>query len=136
MTNLIDKGKAAYALGVESMDKTHEEFVAIVNRIALADKDDFATLFNDLVTHTEQHFLAENKLMALTSFPAIREHYSEHTRVLSDLKAIVYQVQKGKFTMARAYISEHIPDWFDLHILTMDAALSRHIILQQENQDT
>lgn len=132
MADLLNKDTPTYTLGVESMDKTHEEFIDMVNDIANADKPAFISLFTKLVEHTERHFIAENELMKLTGFPATQEHYGEHMRVLNDLKAMRSQVAGGKLMMARAFINDHVPAWFNLHITTMDAALSRHLIIARK----
>lgn len=41
------------------------------------------------------------------------------------------QLKQGKSMFARAYISERLPDWFDLHLKSMDSALVWH--LEQTN---
>ena len=113
------------------MDATHQEFIELVNQLALADKAMFISLFRQLVEHTETHFAAEKQLMAETGFPAIREHMDEHLRVLGELHRIAEKVSKGSVTIGRAYVREQLPAWFDLHAITMDSALAAHVRSQQ-----
>lgn len=128
MTVFIDPSEERYILGLPAMDETHQEFIQLVNQIATeVDKVRFAQLFEQLVQHTEAHFAAENILMDETLFPAISEHKGEHLRVLGDLHRLSKRVAKGNLMMARAYVREQIPDWFDLHASSMDSALAAHI---------
>jgi hemerythrin len=88
------------------------------------DKDGFAAGFPELIEHTREHFSAEDRLMVQCRFPALAEHRGEHARVLGELGRFAEQVQVGRTRMARAYIVEQLPRWFDLHAATMDSALA------------
>lgn len=124
---LIDPQLPEYQLGYAAMDDTHIEFIDLVNRLGSSEKADFPALFKQLLAHTEAHFEAENELMQDSGFPAIREHQSEHLRVLGEMHRFVKQVDKGSTAMSRAYVRERLPDWFDLHAKTMDSALAAHL---------
>jgi hemerythrin-like metal-binding protein len=127
MNKLIDNQDPRYHLGMESMDQTHQEFIALVNGLAGADKATFIQLFPQLLEHTEDHFGSENELMESSGFPAIREHGGEHLRVLGDLHRMGQRVAAGSITTARAYVEQALPDWFQLHAATMDNALAAHL---------
>lgn len=127
MTILIYPDNPAYKLGVSRMDETHQEFIDLVNKLGIASKAEFSLLFEQLLEHTEKHFADENQLMQTTGFPAIREHIGEHQRILGDLHRIGRQVINGSTLLARAYVKEHLPSWFDLHARTMDSALAAHV---------
>lgn len=124
---LIDPTESRYLLGVPQMDETHREFTEIVNRLAEADKPGFVELFPILVAHTQAHFDSENELMERSGFPAIREHTDEHQRVLGELHRLAAKLENGSITLARAYVREQLPTWFDLHAATMDSALAEHL---------
>jgi hemerythrin-like metal-binding protein len=109
------------------MDQTHQEFVHLVNLLDEAGKDIFMELFIELVEHTERHFQAENELMEDSPLPAIREHMDEHPRVTGEMNRLARMVDSGSFTMARAFVHERLPDWFNLHTQTMDSALAAHL---------
>jgi hemerythrin len=64
---------------------------------------------------------------SMSGFPAISEHASDHQRVLGELARFEKRVVAGSTAMARAYIREQLPHWFDLHIKTMDSALAAHL---------
>jgi len=109
------------------MDDTHKEFIDLYNKIIIANDHDFAELFNELVSHTTNHFDNKNKLMEQSNFPAISEHKHEHRRVINELKYFQEKVQRNKFSFSRFYIKDRIPPWFKHHLATMDSALAAHL---------
>ncbi|MEW8525780.1 MAG: hemerythrin family protein [Candidatus Thiodiazotropha endolucinida] len=127
MTLLIDPGNPRYYLEIDSMDKTHLEFIELVNKLGSADRETFSTLFEQLVDHTNAHFKAEKELMQESGFPAISEHMGEHERILGDLNRMQSRVTQGNSLLPRAYVKDHLPGWFDLHAQTMDSALAAHL---------
>ena len=83
-------------LGVEEMDRTHHEFVALVDALQAADNTSFAALFQQLLAHTRLHFENEGRLMRIARFPALGEHEAEHHRVYADLVQMNRAVQRGR----------------------------------------
>jgi hemerythrin len=132
MRKLIEGFDRRYLLGLSKMDDTHREFVAIVNAMGEADKADFIPLFEALTKHTKAHFSAEERLMEASAFPAIREHKDEHLRVLGELERFGQRVAAGAVLMGRAYVTQQLPKWFDLHTITMDSALAAHLKAKAE----
>ena len=127
MEDLIKDFEQRFILGMAQMDKTHAEFVELINRLGRAEKAEFVTLFPALVEHTRKHFDAEQALMEDSRFPATGEHWSEHQRVMGELTRFGEKVAAGSTLMGRAYIREQLPQWFELHTLTMDSALAAHL---------
>ena len=117
-----------HLLGLAEMDDTHRAFVALVNAAAAAASGPaFAEAFAALYAHTEIHFANEDRWMEESGFPAKGEHLDEHNRVLRDLRRFLERVEKGSSMMAKAWVREQVPGWFDLHAATMDAALAAHL---------
>jgi hemerythrin-like metal-binding protein len=110
-------GEAAFTrLGVDSMDATHGEFIALVDELNhTADAQAFADGFARLGAHTQRHFEHESRLMRACRFPAIGEHESAHARVLGELAFIQRQVSAGRLAPARDYV-RGLPDWFHSHL--------------------
>jgi hemerythrin-like metal-binding protein len=127
MTALIEAFEQRYLLGITSMDDTHREFVDLVNRLGVAPKAEFMPLFEELFTHTQTHFDQEKHLMETSGFPAIREHTDEHQRILGELNRFSQRVATGSIMMGKAYVTQQLPQWFDLHAKTMDSALAAHL---------
>jgi hemerythrin len=109
------------------IDLAHTEFVRLLNQMPVADNPDFARLFTELLHHTEQHFNEENSLMEQSKFPAMSEHKADHQRILGELVQFKKRLDKGLVSFARAYAVEKLPNWFTLHVMTMDSALVAHL---------
>jgi len=118
-------------LGNAEIDNDHNNFAELVNRMLVADNPTFAVLFGELVEHTIEHFDRENQLMAEHGYPAQAEHRGEHSRVLGELAQFKKRVDAGRLTFGRAYVQEQLPRWFELHVTTMDSALTEFIKRQQ-----
>lgn len=124
---LINWSDEDHSLNLDIMDDTHREFVDIINQLNSASDAEFRGLFEKLLVHTESHFARENELMEKTGFPAIAEHKGEHLRILGEFNQFNNRVKKGLYTFGRAYIRDSIPQWFNLHLATMDSALAAHL---------
>ncbi len=114
-------------LGRQDMDDTHREMVDLINRVAEAGKESFAQRFGELVAHTHQHFAHELELMQASGDPAQKEHEHQHAKLLGELAAMQARVNRGQFTMARAFVAERLPEWLQLHAASMDSMLAAHL---------
>lgn len=114
-------------VGYEPIDQDHEEFLSLLDKLKNASNADFQTLFEELHTHTQKHFEREKQLMQQSAFPAETEHNGEHQRVLGEFKQFKTRVDKGLITFGRAFVTERLPSWFQLHVSTMDSALAAHL---------
>jgi hemerythrin len=128
---LIEK-TAQMIIGYELIDNDHDEFISLLNQLDSASNSDFPALFQQLYQHTEHHFERENQLMQQVAFPAVTEHKGEHQRLLGEFKQFKTRVDKGLITFGRSFVRERLPQWFQLHIQTMDSALVAHIRFQQQ----
>lgn len=114
-------------VGHDLIDTDHAEFISLLNALDTAGNADFPALFRQLYEHTEQHFDSENRLMADSGFPAETEHKGEHQRVLGEFKQFKARVDKGLVGFGRSFVRDRLPQWFKLHVATMDSALAAHI---------
>ena len=114
-------------LDYEPIDKDHEEFIGLLSQVDAAGNTDFPALFQQLYEHTEHHFDRENQLMTEFAFPAETEHKGEHQRVLGEFKQFKTRVDKGLAAFGRSFVRERLPQWFELHVATMDSALAAHL---------
>jgi hemerythrin-like metal-binding protein len=109
------------------MDRSHREFVELVNRMDRASDPSFAYLFSDLVHHTRAHFATEEVLMRATAFPEGQTHRDEHARVLAEMERFKQRLGHGRLALARTYVREQLPSWFSTHAKLMDAPLAAHL---------
>ncbi|WNV03349.1 hemerythrin family protein [Candidatus Methylospira mobilis] len=117
----------AMVLGHDAIDNDHAEFIALLRRLNAATNADFPALFQQLYEHSERHFERENQLMQQYAYPAETEHKSEHQRILGEFSQFKTRVDKGLITFGRSFVKERLPQWFELHVVTMDSALAAHI---------
>lgn len=114
-------------LDYDPIDRDHQEFIDLLNRLDAAGNADFPALFGQLFEHTERHFALENQLMEQFGFPVASEHKGEHLRVLGEFKQFNQRIEKGLIAFGRSFVRERLPQWFELHVTTMDSALAAHI---------
>jgi hemerythrin len=117
---LIEK-TGVLTVGYDPIDNDHDEFISLLNQLDSAGNADFSALFQQLYEHTEQHFDRENRLMKQFGFPAEIEHKEFKTRV-----------DKGMIAFGRSFVRDRLPQWFGLHVTTMDSALAAHINIQYQ----
>lgn len=128
--------EARHALGMDTMDTTHREFIAQVAALIASSNDEFPALFQTLVNHTREHFTAEGQLMRASKYKGLPEHESEHHRVLGELQQLNRTLKRGHLPLVRAYVKEGLMEWFDTHLAMMDAALVMHLKKQAPGAPT
>jgi len=114
-------------LGDAGMDRIHKEFLDLHARLLQARGPEFSQRFTALLDHTREHFATEEADMAASGFPATAEHRADHQRLLGELERFARRIGAGSTVMAKAWISERLPEWFELHVLSMDSALAAHL---------
>lgn len=113
----------AMALGDQSLDSTHREFVNLAKQAATAEPEQLALALHDLYEHTREHFGEEEIRMQSVNHGLLQEHRAEHQRILGDMERFYQRAEKGRGAMARAWVADNLMDWFAAHARTMDSAL-------------
>ena len=114
---------ARHTLGVDEIDTAHRDFITQVAALIAASDAEFLALFQALVAHTREHFIAEGKLMRDAKYQGLGVHEGEHHRVLGELQQLNRSLKRGRLPLVRAYVKEGLPEWFDTHLAMMDGAL-------------
>lgn len=127
-------------VALASMNETHHEEVALVNRLGqLAAKGLSGEIDDEAITlqiqawldHTRDHFRRENALMQAYGFPAYPVHKGEHDRVLALLDELQEAWREHRRLQPLAsFLFETWPGWFDNHVNTMDSVTARFISQQ------
>lgn len=125
--SLIDDFESRFRLGIPAMDRAHLELVELLNRMDKATDANFAYLFSDLIHHTRAHFATEEVLMRATNCPGSQPHRDEHARVLDEMERLGARLRHGRLALARAYVREQLPTWFERHAHLMDSPLAEHL---------
>lgn len=124
---ILERFDTAYAVGDAAIDHTHREFLELCLAAEQAPGDEFAASLQALFAHTQAHFAEEEVRMQATAYPALGEHRAHHRTLLGDLQRFAQRAAAGRDAMARAWLSDSLPQWFDLHARTMDSALAVHL---------
>jgi hemerythrin-like metal-binding protein len=124
--------EARHHLGVEEIDGAHRDFITQVAALIAASDADFPPLFQALVTHLREHFIAEGKLMREAKYQGLGVHEGEHHRVLGELQQLNRSLKRGRLPLVRAYVREGLPEWFDTHLTMMDGALVAFLKKQRD----
>jgi hemerythrin len=114
-------------LGNAEMDQTHREFLDLHAQLLQAKGPAFSECFTALLEHTRAHFASEEQAMAGSGFSATAEHKADHQRLLGELDRFSKRIAAGSTVMAKAWLKEQLPDWFEMHVLSMDSALAAHL---------
>jgi hemerythrin len=109
------------------VDATHQALAELIEGLIQADSAAFSSRFQALLALMRLHIAEEGGLMRASRYPGIAEHEGEHHRVLGELVQLNLTLKRGRIALVRAYVKEGLAPWFDLHMATMDAALTDHL---------
>ncbi|MDD4884983.1 hemerythrin family protein [Sulfuricurvum sp.] len=116
-------------VGIESIDRRHEEFWELFENLKSASDDTFSAAFEGLIAHTKEHFAEEESDMSHLDYPNHKEHVAEHQKALDEMGYFLQKAQSGRLMFAKAYARDRLGDWFRNHLLNMDSDLARVIVL-------
>ena len=90
-------------------------------------------LLNDLVEHTNLHFLSEQIEMKLQAYEAYESHFLEHERLLGEVQNLKRSLASGTVTDKSSLI-EALRSWLLVHIQTADKALAEYLRTRAAHQ--
>jgi len=127
----VTQWTSTLALDHAEMDKTHQEFVDLLNRVADAEDAELVPELDALIAHTEAHFAQEQKWMEAAAFPPLHCHVQEHEGVLEITREVRKRVAGGETHLA-AVLAKAVAEWFAHHAASMDLVLA--MFLKQPDQ--
>ena len=114
-----------------SMDREHAGQLSLFNDLkkavrsgvpdSLVDK-----LLDELVTHTNLHFLSEQLAMKLHAYEASESHFLEHQRLVLEVQNLKSGLATGTATDKESLI-EALRGWLVVHIQTADKTLAEYL---------
>jgi hemerythrin-like metal-binding protein len=116
----------ALSLDLPLMDDTHREFVDLLACVAQADDNALLPAWDQLISHTQDHFDREDRWMAETRFSSTHCHTTQHKVVLQVMREGARRGLGGDLALVRQMASE-LAHWFPQHAQSMDAALALHV---------
>ena len=115
-----------YMIGIEPVDKQHEELVTRMNSLweALLARQDHATLSRGLTEMTrllEEHFATEDAHMTAYPYAGAAAHRADHERALETVRSLAAHVDEQSLALGIRFLY----DWLLSHIRSYDAELPR-----------
>ena len=120
--------------GTASMEREHAGQLRLFNDLeaavrAGADDSKVYALLDELVEHTNLHFLSEQLAMQLHAYEASESHLLEHERLLFEVQDLKRRLATGSVTAKHGLI-EALRSWLIIHIQTADKALAEYLNTQ------
>jgi hemerythrin len=136
MDAIEESGELNY--GSASMDREHSVQLSLFNDLKAAVRGGAPdtlvyALLNELVEHTNLHFLSEQLAMKLHAYEAYESHLLEHERLLVEVQNLKRGLATGTATDKHGLI-EALRSWLVVHIQTADKALAEYLSTRAANQ--
>jgi len=113
-----------FEVGYGPMDEVHREFHDLL--IALQQPGDEGEKLLALHEHLLRHCAQEERWMRESNFPACECHQREHEMLLEVVAEVRRRFDAGDSEIV-ARLTEELPQWFEVHANSMDAALAVHL---------
>lgn len=117
-------------VNIPVIDQKHDEFLEILSRVQLCEKEMFLPLYKEMIEHTKEHFSFEEELMDKYEFYAKQEHLDEHKTLLGEMEYFYEKAQKLPM-FGKSYINDYAYDKFKRHIINIDSQLA--MFLKEKN---
>lgn len=126
------------SFGIASMDREHAGQLGLLNDLKAAvrsgaDDSVVYALLNELVEHTNLHFLSEELAMRLHAYEAYESHFLEHKRLLVEVQNLKRSLATGAATDKHSLI-EALRSWLVVHIQTADKTLAEYLSTRAAQQ--
>lgn len=124
--------------GIAEMDREHAGQLGLLNDLKAAvrsgaDDSLVYAILNELVEHTNLHFLSEELAMRLHAYEAYESHLLEHQRLLVEVQNLKRSLATGMATDKHSLI-EALRSWLVVHIQTADKALADYLVRRAAQQ--
>jgi hemerythrin len=117
----------ALLLGHGPMDRTHREFVAVVQAMTACADAALADALRAFIVHAQSHFGDEDRDMVEVRFPAADCHVDEHAAVMRSAHDVLALVEAGDVAIGREFVAELVR-WFPSHVAHLDSALAHWLV--------
>jgi hemerythrin-like metal-binding protein len=115
-----------FEVGYAPIDRQHVEFCQLMQALIDTDDFDYAPRLLDIHTHLLRHCAEEEQWMRDSGFPSYDDHKSEHESLLEVVSEVRRRCDTGDVEIVQ-HLATALPQWFETHANTMDAALSFHL---------
>ena len=117
-------------VSLQSMNTVHHEEMQLLSTLlstlnTSTDTTAITESFELLLTHMQEHFASEEKLMQEAQYPSFRMHKGDHDKVLNEARYVEMEWRNRKDADAlREYLEEELAVWLEQHIKAMDTPMA------------
>jgi len=120
-----------YSVGIARIDSEHQKLIGLVNDLYAAMLEGRGKAVVDQVLHgmadyTQSHFVNEERLMRLHSYPGYEAHKAEHEKLTAQVKHLQEEARSGK-TVVSMEVMRFLQHWVVDHIVGVDKQYSAHL---------
>jgi len=114
----------AFSVKVKQFDTQHQKLVDILNELYDGmrlgkGKEVLDGVLFELITYTNTHFAAEEKLMTEHRYPGLVPHKAEHEALKKKVTEFQTQFRSGKVSISLE-VMDFLKDWLTHHIQVVD----------------
>jgi hemerythrin len=118
-------------IGEKTIDAEHDLQMQLLDSLSqsLATSGDFSPtqhILEQFIEFSDMHFLSEQLIMRLHSYPGYEAHLEEHTRLMKKVRDIRETMVRGEKVSSLQLILE-LRDWLANHIATEDSAFGEFL---------
>jgi len=115
------------------VDAEHDVQMQMLDSLAAAieERGNFASMklvLEQFIEFSDLHFLSEQLVMRLHSYPGYEAHFEEHTRLMKKLREIREKVLRGEKIISLELIKE-VRTWLLAHITSHDMVFGEFLKL-------
>jgi hemerythrin len=126
------------SFGIVEMDREHSGQLSLLGDLKAAVRSGVPdsvvySLLDELVEHTNLHFLSEQLAMKLHAYEAYESHLLEHQRLLIEVQHLKRSLAEGSVTDKNSLI-EALRSWLIVHIQTADKTLAEYLSTRAAQQ--
>lgn len=117
--------------GEKTIDSEHDVQMQLLDSLSetLQKADGLSAanyVLDQLIEFSDMHFLSEQLVMRLHSYPGYEPHLEEHTRLMKKGREIRSSVGHGEGKISLQLVQE-LRDWLMTHIATEDIAFGEYL---------
>ena len=121
------KWRDEFSVGDPAIDHEHRELIGLINQLyelmhSGSERERVVESLGEIYAQIAAHFALEEKMMRDSTYPALREHKTDHESLLDQLRDIMDRVEDdGNYDEER--MTRDLERWFTEHFRTHDARL-------------
>jgi len=112
---------AGFVTGIDTLDKNHQKLLGLLDRCQAIEGDPSEALkaiVEELLAHTQPHFLQEELVMDVCGYPGLANHQQVHQLLWKQLTEKQQRSSQGVLTQQE--LSDFLNSWLVDHIQSMD----------------